>query len=144
MSKFKHNNTVNEDASLFLIIKRCFLFTIIFFMLSFSLLLILSLVFMRTKDPNAWVNIIGKFTLYFSAFLCSFLLSRKNKQSYVLSGLILGAIVTFIIFVISLFYPNSTNNSVLWTALIPFATLLGSVLAIKRHSSPRKRRKHRK
>lgn len=141
MKKFKQSSP-NEEINLFTVVKRCFLFTIIFFMFSLLLLLVLSFLFMKSKDPASWINLIGKFTLYFSAFVCSFILSKKNKQNYILSGLILGAIITGVIFTISLFYKNDANNSTIWLALIPVTTILGSVVAIKRRSKPRKR--HRK
>jgi len=132
MKKNKHRSQNNEEIGLFTIVKRCLIFSPLFLIIALAFLLILSLIFIRIEDSTAYVGLIGKLSLYSSAFICSFLLSRKNKQDYLFSGIFLGAILTFIIFTISLFYPGRTANTVIWLLFIPLSTLIGGLLGKKR------------
>ena len=143
MNKIKRSLSSTDETSTLTVTKRCLAFSFIFLILSVILLLVFSAIFLNTSDPVRWSSIIGRLVLYFSAFICSFFLSKKNGQSYVFSGILLGAIITGIIFAASLLYPSNTNSSVIWIILIPIATLLGSVLAIKRQKKAKRRKHHR-
>ena len=148
MSKFRKNKHLQgengiSELSFIDIIKSCLLFLVFFCALSLVLILITSFIFFRLEDPTAWLDIIGKFVLYFSALVSGFLLSKRNLQRYVPGGLFLGALITALIFTLSLILQNETaNNNALWLALIPVCTVLGSVLGIKRTSKPRRHKRH--
>ena len=81
--------------------------------------------------------------LYILSFVFSIFLSRKNGQGYIFSGLLFGAIITTVIFVLSLIYPNSTNNTVIWILLVPVTTILGSLLGMKRQGKPKRHKLRR-
>ena len=134
----------SEEISLATILKRSIKFSLLFFLFAITMLLVLSLICVRLEDPSAWITIIGKLSLFLSAMICGFLLSRKNKQSYFLSGILLGGLITGLIFIASLIYPDSTQNSILWLLLIPISTILGSLLGIKRNFKKHKHIKFNK
>ena len=144
MKKIKHYQPSNEEIGLLAITKRCALFCLIFFIMSMLLLFILSLTFVNFADSTTYLNLIGKLTLYLSSFLCSFLLSKRIRENYIYSGILLGALITSLIFILSLMYPESTTNSVIWLLLIPVSTLLGSLLGKKRNIKKHKHRVRRK
>lgn len=133
-----------EAQGLIGVIKYSAIYTLVFFAISLSLLFLFSFIFVRLDDPTAWIGIIGKFSLYAPSVLCGFLLARKNSQSHLLCGLLLGALITGIIFVISLLYEGSTDNSVVWLILLPMSTILGSLLCKVRKPTSHKRKRRRK
>ena len=143
MNKFKHTKTINSELSATVLIKRCLTFSLLFSLIATTLLLVSSAAFMSLDDPTHWSNLIGKVVLYVSAIITSFFLSKKNGQGYIFSGIVLGAIITSIIFLISLIYPDSISNSILWILLIPVSTILGSVLGIKRQGKLKMHRHHK-
>lgn len=144
MKKFKRRQQNSDEIGLLVIIKRCLFFSFLFFAVAIALLLIFSTAFIRTEDPSAYLTIAGKLSLYIASLLCSFLLSKKNGQNYFFSGIILGAMITALIFIASLIYPSSTSNSVIWLLLIPITTVLGGLIGKKRDSTKIKHRKYRK
>ena len=110
MNTHKHSQASINEVSTLNIIKRCFAFTLIFSFLSLILLLLSSAILIRLEDPTRWSNTVGKIVLYVSALFSSLFLSKKNRQAYIFSGAIFGAIITLLIFVLSLIYPNSLIN----------------------------------
>ncbi len=143
MNKFKRTPVSASETSTIAITKMCLAFSLVFLITASVLLLISSAIFMNFDDPIYWSSIMGKIVLYVSALISSFLLSKKNGQCYIFSGILLGAMITGIIFLLSLAYPNSTNNSILWILLVPITTLLGSILGIKRQGKPKRYKRHR-
>ncbi len=144
MKKIKHRQQNSEDIGLFVIVKRCLFFAVLFFAIAIALLLLFSLIFIRIEDSTTYLGLSGRLSLYISSFLCSFLLSRKNGQNYLFSGILLGAAITVLIFISSLIYPGSTANSVAWLLLIPASTVAGGLIGKRRSASGTKHRKHRK
>ena len=144
MKKIKHNQQSSEEITPLATLNRCFLYCIIFFVLSFSILLILSLVFINTEGSTSYAGIIGKVTLYLSLFICAFILSKRNGKDSIFSGVLLGAMVLGVIFIISLIYPQSTENNVIWLILIPTTAIVGSFLGKGRRSKRPKHKTRRK
>ena len=143
MNKFKRTPVSASETSTIAITKMCLAFSLVFLIISSVLLLIFSAIFLNFEDPIKLSSYMGKIALYASALLSSFLLSKKIGQSYIFSGILFGALITSIIFLFSLAYPNSTNNSTLWILLVPITTLLGSILGIKRQGKPKRHKRHR-
>lgn len=144
MKKINAHSESVEDTNLFTLIKRCLLFSAIFLALSLLLLFFFSLIFIKLEDSTAYLSLIGKGSLYISALVCSFILSRINGSNRLFSGIILGAILTGLIFILSLIYPDNSQNSIIWLLLIPIITILGSIISKKRALKPSKHRKRRK
>ncbi len=128
----------NDDKSLLQIVKYCSIFTLFFFISSFLILLFVSLFLFNTSDPSKYLGIASKAILYSSVFACSIALTKKLKQSYLLSGLIFGCMIDALFFIISLIYGG--DRMLAWYILIPIFSILGGLLGIKKESKPRKRR----
>ena len=144
MKKFCNRSEANDEISPFALLKRCLLFCVISFIFSLLLLFVLSFIFIRFEDSTSYVSMIGKLSLYTSAFLCSIILARKNGSNHLFSGILLGGMITATVFIISLIYPGSTENSIIWLLLIPVSTLLGSFIGKKRTSKAFKHKRRRK
>ena len=144
MKKINVRTEIGEETSLFKSLKRCLIFSAVFFLLSLLLLFLFSIIFINVEDPTAYLNMIGKISLYISAFLCSIVLSRKNASGWFFSGIMLGAMTTGLVFAISLFYPGSTEGSVVWLLLTPATAILGAFIGRKRTDKPFKHKKRRK
>ena len=132
------NSQNNENQSILQIFKYCFLFTLLFFAISITIITILSLFLFNTNDPTKFLSLSLRITLYFSILVCSFALSKKLQYSYIFAGLIFGCMVFVIFFIISLF--STTESSIIWMILIPAFSIIGSILGMKRNIKPHKRR----
>ena len=139
INKTKRINSQNKESqSVIHIFKYCFLFTLLFFVISATIITISSLFLFNTNDPTKFLSISLKATLYFSVLLCSIALSKKLQCSYIFSGLVFGCMIFVIFFIISFF--SSTENSIIWMILIPAFSIIGSLLGVKRNIKPHKRR----
>ena len=139
--KFKFNKE-NEDFTFFSLFKSCLLFFAIFLVLCILCSVTFSLVFYQTINPDKMLDLASIASLYISAFLSAFLMSKKNGQKYILGGTILGIMILFVLVIGSFFTDTKIISAeFLLKAVIPFVCILGSVLGIKREKKVK--RKHR-
>lgn len=144
MKKSNHHAQTDKETPLLATVKLCSIFTLVFFAIAIALLLALSLIFIRLENSTDYIVLTGKLSLYLSAFLSSILLARKSNQDTVFSGFLMGGMITGLIFLISLVYPQSTENSVIWLIIIPVTTVLGSIIGRKRNKKKFKHKPYRK
>lgn len=141
--KFRNKKRFNQNKSFDLksLFKRCFLFSVIFLILSNIISLIISLMLYKLKDNTSFINIGSITSLFLSTLITAFAQSRVNKQYYLLGSIILGGIifvlVTFIAVILN--EGNISNNTLLIKSLIPIISVLGGMLGIK---NEKKRKKH--
>lgn len=123
-----------------LVLSTLFIFCII----SFAFLLISSFLTYRLENPTAWSRPVGRVALYVSALFSGIILSKRAKQKYVPSSMLLGALILVLVFVFSLIFTgDSEANNVLWLLLILPCTLTGGLLGIKRNKSHHKHKRNR-
>ena len=144
MKKFKSRLETGAETSVFTSLKLCIVFSAIFALISLLLLFFFSLIFINLEDSTAYLGMIGKISLYVSSFICSLFLSRKSVSNWFFSGIMLGAMITGLIFAASLIYPGSVADSVIWLFLIPATALLGAFIGKKRAEKPFRHIKRRK
>ena len=145
MENFKKRKKLSSDDLNFSeLIKRAFLFTLLFFAISFVVILIMSCIFFNTSDPTSKIGVISLCALYISAFLCGFSLSRVNKQLYILGGAILGIFIFISTLLLSLCFGKDglTSISIGWRLLAPVSSIIGSLTGVYRNK-PHRKRKHR-
>lgn len=141
--KLRNKKRFNQNKSFDLksLFKRCFLFSVIFLILSNIISLIISLMLYKLKDNTSFINIGSIASLFLSTLITAFAQSRVNKQYYLLGSIILGGIifglVTFIALILN--KGNISSNTLLIKSLIPIISVLGGMLGIK---NEKKRKKH--
>lgn len=141
--KLRNKKRFNQNKSFDLksLFKRCFLFSVIFLILSNIISLIISLMLYKLKDNTSFINIGSITSLFLSTLITAFAQSRVNKQYYLLGSIILGGIifglVTFIALILN--KGNISSNTLLIKSLIPIISVLGGMLGIK---NEKKRKKH--
>ncbi|MBQ8545925.1 MAG: TIGR04086 family membrane protein [Clostridia bacterium] len=135
-------NKENEEFTLFSLFKSCLLFFAVFLALCILFSVAFSLIFYQTLNPDKMLDLASVLSLYISAFISAFLLSKKNGQKYILGGTILGLMILLVLVVGSFFTDTKIISAeFLLKAVIPFVCILGSVLGIKREKKIK--RKHR-
>lgn len=142
MKKFKHLQSKGGEAFGFpYYAKNILLLLLLFFVVSIVLMLASSAILFNTSDPASLAMPVGKGILGASSLICGFILSRRVGKLYVPLGAALGLAITLLVFVISLFIPNNNGVSVLWYGMIILATLVGSIIGIKRERKPKHKRR---
>lgn len=141
--KFRNKKRFNQNKSFDLksLFKRCFLFSVIFLILSNIISLIISLMLYKLKDNTSFINIGSITSLFLSTLITAFAQSRVNKQYYLLGSIILGGIIFSLVTFIALILNkgNISSNTLLIKSLIPIISVLGGMLGIK---NEKKRKKH--
>lgn len=131
----------NEEFTLFSLFKSCLLFFVVFLALCILFSGVFSLIFYQTLNPDKMLDLASIMSLYISAFLAAFLLSKKNGQKYILGGTILGLMILLVLFVGAFFTDTKIISAeFLLKAVIPFVCILGSVLGIKREKKIKRKR----
>ena len=143
MTKSKYSTTESTDINIFQMLKHCLVFSIVFLLLSVLMVLVSALIFFKSDDPTTKTEILGKTSLYFSAAICSFIISKKNGKSQIFSGFLFGAIITTEVFALSLFFGGGSNNNTLWLLIIPFVTTLSSAVAMGKKTHRHKHKRHK-
>lgn len=144
MKKSNHHAQADKETPLLTTVKLCSIFSLVFFAIAIALLLALSLIFIKFENSTDYISLTGKLSLYLSAFLSSILLARKSNQDTAFPGFLFGSMITGLIFLASLVYPQSTQNSVIWLIIIPVTTVLGSIIGKKRNKKKFKYKQYRK
>ena len=122
---------------------RCILFTFIFCFISVLLVLILSAVFYGSQNPTAKIQALGYIGLYFSVFLSSLIMTRINKEKWLLGGLILGAMIFLVTLFLSIFIKDSPSaNSIIFRFIIILTSTVSAFLARQRPRKSHKSKKH--
>ncbi|MBQ8145203.1 MAG: TIGR04086 family membrane protein [Clostridia bacterium] len=128
----------DENKSILQILKYCIVFTLFFFASSLLIVLLASLALFNTGDPSKYLSIVLKIVLYSSVFICSLALVKKLKQSYFITGLIFGCIISILLFILS--KASGGGGLLIWYALIPVFSVFGALSGIKREPKRGKRR----
>ena len=140
ISKNKFRSNEIKDYSFLSLLKTCLFFFAIFSLICVAFSSITSLIFYQTLNPNKMVDFASISSLYLSAFLTSFLLSKKTGQKYILGGALLGAIILCVLFVAAVFTDTKIISSeFLFKAMVPIVCMFGAVLGIKREKQNKKR-----
>lgn len=136
---FNNRNRIKE-LTFPILLKRCFLFTIFFSVVTVLLVLILSAFFYNTENPTSKLQLIATISMYLATFFSAFFLSKLNGGLYFWGGLILGTIILALILVISIFVKVENQNIFLQLAL-PVISILGAMLGQKREKRNNRRKK---
>ena len=140
--KFKFNKE-NEEFAFFSLFKSCLLFFAVFLGMCILFSTVFSLIFYQTLNPDKMLDLASLASLYISAFLSAFLLSKKNGQKYILGGTILGLMILFVLITGAFFTDTKIISAeFLLKAVIPFVCILGSVLGIKREKKIKRKHKY--
>ena len=125
------------------LIFKCFLFTVTFFLIALTVLLISSAFCYNTTDPTSKLEFIGICALYISTVISSFLMTKSNKEKWFFGGLLLGGMIFLSTLMISL--PLGTtfsSRSLMLRIAIPFVSVATAYLGRKK--SPKKKKfKHK-
>ena len=138
----KRNHSKNKELTFPSLIKRTLLFTAIFALLSVLIILVLSVIFYGTEKSDTKIPFISIISIYASALITSFLLSKFNGHFYFWGGLILGGFALSLILISSIFIKNDSQN-LLFQLAIPLITILGALLGQKRAPKRKNHRQHR-
>lgn len=138
-----NQNSKNEDFTILSLFKSCGIFLIVFAVISLISILILSFIFYSTKDPTSKIKIAALISLYFSSFVCAFMMSKKNGQMFLVGGFIFGLCIIVLTLILSLFFKSegTMQNSIILRSIIIIPTMLGGVLGGKKKEHKRKRHK---
>lgn len=141
--KFKELSNDTKEFTFFKLFKRCLLFLLVFASLCIFISLLMSLIFYQSINPNKVVDLISIASLFSSAFISAFLLSKSNGQKYLLGGIMLGIMIFIILFIGALFTERKIFSAEFLLRLaVPAVTMIGSLLGMKREKKI-KRPKHR-
>ena len=77
----KNFNGKSKDLTFIMLIKSCLLFLLVFISLCVFILVIMSLIFYQSLNPSKMVDLISLSSLFLSAFISAFLLSKANGQN---------------------------------------------------------------
>ncbi len=120
--------------------------------LLFSLLLALigAVICICSSDPHALIVPVGLIALYFSALLGGWIAIRHHKSAPLPCGVICGAMMLLLFLLVSLFFDKTKSNgfsfgiSLLLRALLPFFSLLGARMGMKRRNGSRRAKRKNK
>ena len=142
---FSNKNFIHKENKSFTflsLVKSCLLFSLVFVGLCITISLFMSLIFYHTLDPSKMVNHISLTSLFVSALISAFCLSKKNGQKYILGGLMLGGMIFVILFVGALFTERKIFSPEFALRLaVPAVCVIGALLGMKRERKIK--RKHR-
>ena len=134
----------SQSLSFLGLTKNVLIFFLVFVGISIVLTLLFSLIFYNLPNPTAFVDAVAIASLFISSLISAFLLSKKTKEKYLLGGLLLGLIITSIIFIGSLFTDTKILSlEFLIKLLTPVFTILGAFLGIKRERKNSRYKRHR-
>ena len=144
MENFKKRKKLSStELNFALLFKRATVFTVMFFAISFVIMLIMSCVFYNTSDPTSKISIISLCALYLSSFVCGFLLSKLNGQLYLLGSFTLGIMIFLSSLLLSLFFGNEGffATSLAWRALAPVFCIIGGFGGMRKEKQHHKRKR---
>ena len=103
-----------------------------------------SLIAYACDDPDSVVGALGLSVIYLSALIGGFVAVRYNKKDALICGMLSGAMLTLLFFVISLLFEDNSSYSLLTELLLRGAMMLMSVFGafagLHRKDRRRKRR----
>ena len=143
----KRHATPHESVSVKSIFKSVFLALPIAIILGMLLLVLATALLLRSKDPNAYHTAAGLVIIYLVALLGGIITARlHHRQAPLLCGLAMGAVMLFMLVLISLILPDGSHS---YTPAVRFGqhalmlpcTITGALLGAKKHTvKPRHRR----
>lgn len=108
------------------------------------LALIGAIVCICSADPHALILPVGLIALYLSALIGGWITIRHHKSSPLPCGALCGAMMLLLLVLASLFFDKGEDGgfslgiSLLLRALVPFFSILGARMGLKRRSVPRR------
>lgn len=141
--RFNRNSGAEKELTLGTILKRCFVFTLIFCLICSILTITLSFAFFKTPDPHSWVFTISLISPILASFITALALSKYNGSKYLLCGLLLGSMIFLLSLVLSLAFSSLEGFGILTKSAIIPSAVLGALLGIRKEKSVGKRRKKR-
>lgn len=132
----------SKELSFFSLIKSCLAFLLVFVGICITITIIASIFFYQSLNPTKMIDLISIGSLFLSAFISAFLLSKRNGQKYILGGLLLGGMIFILLFIGALMNGTQIFSAEFALKLaIPAVCVIGSLLGIKREK--KLKRKHR-
>ena len=133
MKGYKKISAKNIDLTTGNLFKRCLVFAGASLLISAVVTIIISSIFYKLPDPTSKIHIASLLSMYISALISGFILSKINKQKYLASGFILGMILFLLNFILSLVFNKDLSvYSIVWKILIIVVCVLGSALGVKK------------
>lgn len=139
----KNFNSKSKDLTLIMLLKSCLLFLLVFISLCVFISVIMSLIFYQSLNPSKMVDLISLSSLFLSAFVSAFLLSKANGQKYLLGGILLGIMIFILLFIGALFTERKIFSAdFLFRLSVPAITMIGALAGIKREKKSKKPKYH--
>ena len=143
----KRHATPHESVSVKSIFKSVFLALPIATILGMLLLVLATALLLRSKDPNAYHTAAGLVIIYLVALLGGIITARlHHRQAPLLCGLAMGAVMLFMLVLISLILPDGSHNYTpamrlgQHTLILPCAVVGALLGAKKRIAQPHRHR----
>ena len=131
--KFKIKSNEQTELGFLGLLKSCSLFLLVFIALCVFISVITAIFFYKSLNPSKAIDLISLSSLFISAFISSFLLSKYNGQKYLLGGILLGFMIFVILFIGALFTERKIFSAEFLLRLaVPAVTMIGALLGIKR------------
>ena len=138
--KKRKDKLLNRELNLKGLIFRCFIHSLLFFIIGILICLVISYFAFKTNDPTSLFKICSTCTLFISVMVTGFILAKVNKQHYLLGGIILGTFILVFTILITLSIPNEsiTKDAYFIKLLIPAFSVLGSMIGIQKQNKKSK------
>ncbi len=144
MNTKKHPGNDKKDISLPFLLKRCFIFLLIFFAIGFLCALFFSLLFFNSEDPTSKIDIIGYLSLYASVAFTAFVFKKGLCEKKFIGGLMLGAMIFIFTYLISLTIgqnENGVTELLLRLGIIIICVIISVIPKLTRKKSKRLKRR---
>lgn len=145
MSKFRKRKAYaresgNETDNLLSYFKKSCAYLIVFLIIASLLLIISSIILYNLSDPSKLFKVTGRAVLYFSSFLCAYMLSKRLDGKNLRYGIFLAFMIFALILILELLFMNNEGKTNwLYLVLIFPTVMVGSFLGMHRKAT----RKHR-
>ena len=128
-----------EGLSLYKLVLRCAIFTIIFCLFSILTIFVTSLILYNTTNPTSTSELGGVVALYISTFITVFIMTKINKEKWLFGGLILGGLIFALTLLLFIFIDGDvTPNNFFFRLIILAISLISAFLGRKKEGKNRK------
>ena len=145
MQKNKLRKTENDELNFASFIKRCLIFTPVFFIVGLICTTFIAFFFFNSSDPSSGAELCAVVSLYASFIICAILFIRGIKEKRIIFGFVYGCLILFVLYSLSLAFGNGfgTTADIITRILIPFVGALIGYISVRLTSKDKKRRKRR-
>lgn len=128
-----------EGLSLYKLVLRCAIFTIIFCLISILTIFVTSLILYNTTNPTSKSELGGVVALYISTFITVFIMTKINKEKWLFGGLILGGLIFALTLLLFIFiHGDVAPNNFFFRLIILAISLISAFLGRKKEGKNRK------